>query len=74
MEIRLMQEKECKAVVRVLQRPDSYHLMVGQETIVSLRWVLQIEEIQVGPLLIKWLKEINKIAFHNSEIVIKGHQ
>ena len=60
MGIRLMQEKECKAVVvRVLQRPDSYHQMVGQVEIVSLRWVKRIETIQVEPLLIKWLKEIN---------------
>jgi len=60
MEIHLMQEKECKAVARVLQRQDSYHkvLVAKEEIIVSLR-CLKIKKILVEPLLINMQKEIN---------------
>ena len=53
-----MQEKEFKAVARVLQRQDRYH-KVNQVEIVSLRCLLIEAETQMEPLLIIMLSKIN---------------
>jgi len=58
MAIQIMQEKEFKAVARVLQRQDRYH-KVNQVEIVSLRCLLIEAETQMEPLLIIMLSKIN---------------